>query len=150
MKTIITSALLIALVLPATAVAKSSGLPAQVAALQRQVNAQTKQIANLQNAVAEMSGTVGSDHASIAKTFAVEECHFALLATIDYSFLDLFEVYAGEPESYAGQTVPDNGNCAAAGMTPLSPTASTRLGAQATPARRDMRSSGSLPGMIPP
>lgn len=166
------AAVVLMLALPAAATAKSSQtttVPGQIAALQRQVKAQgaqikaqaaqlkaqARQLAALQSTIGDLGGTVSSmnatvtaDHDGLAKAVATETCDFAILATIDYGFIDTFEVIGGQPESYQGQTVPDNGACAAVGVTPPSPAPYTRAGATESPMQRDLRLTATLLGAL--
>ena len=154
MRIYVCAALLVALAVPTAAMAKPTGIPGQIAALQRQVKTQQRQITALQSSLAElgssmngMSTTVNGDHTALGALVAVDECHYAQQGTLNYSFIDLFDLLAGQPEAFAGQTVPDNGACAAAGLTPPSPAASTRIPANETPMQASLRAIGVLLGV---
>ena len=148
------AALLVGLVIPTVATAKPAGIPGQIAALQRQVKAQQRQITTLQNSIAELgstvngvSSTVNADHTALGTLAAVDECHYAQQGTLDYDFVDLFAALTGNPPSFTGQTVPDNGTCAQVGLTPPAPAAGTRLPANTTPAQMSLRAMAILLGV---
>jgi hypothetical protein len=128
----------------ATAAPASNPLAAKVTALQKQVKALAKantaltsqvtslkgSVASLQGGVSSLQGTVTTLQGNVGALAATLTCDVAQLGTIDYTFLDLFLLIAGQPEQYQGQVVPDNGACAAAGITPPSPAAAPYLGSE--------------------
>jgi uncharacterized coiled-coil protein SlyX len=154
MRRIIISIVALALVLPAAATAKPGAvappqvkaLQAQVKALQAQARTQARQIAALQSAVAQAQGSAAQTAKDLTKLTDVFVCTTAVELTIDYTFFDLFDVLAGQPEQYQGQTAPDNGACAAAGMTPPTPAFSTA--AAETPMQHNMRSIARMLGVL--
>jgi soluble lytic murein transglycosylase-like protein len=148
MKAATVAVMLVALVLPVAATAKPvSTVPGQIAALQKQAKAQAKQIAALQATVSQLNAALGQTSKDLTKEAAYETCHFAVLMTYDYSFIDFFLLLAGQPTQYTGQTVPDNGACAAVGLTPPSPAQDREAGQ--TPAQRDIRAVARLLGVLP-
>jgi len=144
-----------ALLAPAVATAGAgASTPPQVKALQAQLKTQANQIAVLQRTVSQIAQAVGTLNSNLGtlnsnqtKLSNVVTCTTAQELTIDYSFFDLFDIIAGVPEQYAGQTVADNGACAAAGMTPPSPAESTRLTAE-TPMHAHMRAIAHMLGVL--
>lgn len=139
-------AVLVALVVPAltlagtTRTSTAASQAQQIAALQRTVKAQARQINSLRASLGELAGIVQGSASDVSaakqaaasaqtaaqQAYNTEECHFAGLLTLDMSFVDEFAIIGGQPASYTGQTAPDNGTCAAAGLTPPSPAAWTK------------------------
>jgi hypothetical protein len=135
----------------------------QISALQKTVKLQALQIASLKKEVSTLSGQVQSNTTQVGgvvgqvKTNTTDittlgaglACQGATLLTIDYGFIDAFDVLGGQPEQYAGQVVPDNGACAAIGVTPPTPAAITRQPAL-TPFQAQLRDIAAMLGVAKP
>jgi hypothetical protein len=142
-------AIVAALAVPTVAAAgtpQTAGVSRQIAALQKTVRTQQKeitaltgQLAALKTTVTPLTSSVSTLTTNLTLETAVETCHFAQLGTIDYGFFDVFDVLAGQPEQFVGQAVPDNGACAAAGLTAPTAAESPRLTATLSPAEQAMR-----------
>jgi hypothetical protein len=158
MKKLVLGALVAALALPAVAAARTThatGVPQQIAALQRTVKTQQKEIAaltgqltTLKTTVTPLAGSVTTLTNNLTSESAIETCHFAELGTVDMGFDDLFDIIAGQPEQFVGQSVSDNGACAAAGLTAPTPAESPRLAATLSPAEQSMRALALLLGAL--
>ena len=128
-----------------------AALQKQARLQQRQINALTQSVSSLKSIVAEsnvsaLSSTVSSMQSDVStlktnlNTVALTlVCRTAQFQTNDMSFIDLFDLIAGQPEAFQGQTAPDNGACAQVGLTPPSPAADRELPATDTPFAFDMR-----------
>jgi hypothetical protein len=168
MKRVVVMCLLLAGLLGTAGAASAAANPLakQVAALQKQSKLQQKQITALTTSlsslkseiassgittlgpqVTALQGTVNTINATVNTVSATLTCRVAQLGTLDLTFIDLFEIIGGQPESYAGQVVPDNGTCAQVGLTPPSP-AQDRFAPAASPTEWSLRAMAQLLGTL--
>jgi len=146
--------------------AAANPLAKQVAALQKQSKLQQKQISALTTSVSSLKNeiassgittvgpqvtalqaTVNTISASVNTVSATLTCRVAQLGTLDYTFIDIFDIIFGQPESFARQVVPDNGTCAQVGLTPPAP-AQDRFGPAASPAEWSLAAMARLLGTL--
>lgn len=143
--------------------ASPSPVARQISALQKTVKLQAQQIATLKsqvttlagqtqnnsNQVGNLTGQIQSNTGDITAVGNTLTCRTAQLFTLDEGFIDAFDILAGQPEQFVGQVVPDNGTCAAVGLTPPSPAGTVRQPVL-TPLQAQIRDIGVLLGVARP
>jgi len=130
-----------------SALQKTVKLQAQeIASLKRQVSSFAGEIQSNTSQVGSLSGQVQTNTKDITTLGDTLVCQTAIFLTIDYGFVDGFDIIGGQPEQYAGQVAPDNGTCAAVGITPPSPAATVRQPAM-TPLQADLTNIAFLLGV---